>query len=585
MRSTIPTLLAAPTSWRRWPQAAHRILPPVLRRGIHSSSQRHLCVSSTGSSDHRKPEKGSPAEAGNGSHAQVGVYVDAPPSSLGDPDRPLGGVIHEEQPQARLEGGHVAAATEPKGFRSVAGPPPRRRARRYYIPGIDVPLRSSAEGTKLGYEETGGFLAVPDHMVAMLATSLATAVPAKGAAAGGAKDAVSSGPSGGDVSVGNSPDDALAMPPALAQGQMESNKKLKKLLIAALGADFAKAGAHNDGVRTSFSVVNYQTLRQQTGLKRIPSKLLLSCMSSPTHSFDWIDITAHPTATLTEYHDAVHEVLLQLGIHQTMVEDITVPLLLPQATVAQECYTLLLRYAIESPSSGRLDSFQDLTNRFTFSMTKNRVITVHRTPCTFVEELKKEWAAVLAKDRGPVFLLYYFVRETVATFASAISHIIVEFDKYEAGLFTTRGRSSSLAREVYHIKRRASVYGRTLTLIGDAYAHIASSLNIHSSDVHYQELQQDLTHVSSLAEELNANADSVLQLLFQLSSYQVNELMRVLTMFSAFFIPLSFIASVFGMNFVNLPMASWPNGEYYSFALMAVVATAIFLWFKAKHFI
>ncbi|KAH9600727.1 Mg2+ transporter protein [Trypanosoma melophagium] len=74
------------------------------------------------------------------------------------------------------------------------------------------------------------------------------------------------------------------------------------------------------------------------------------------------------------------------------------------------------------------------------------------------------------------------------------------------------------------------------------------------TNVQFQDVQQDIAHVRSISEELNANADSVLQLLFQLSSYQLNELMRVLTIFSAFFIPLSFIASIYGMNFTHLPL-------------------------------
>lgn len=395
-----------------------------------------------------------------------------------------------------------------------------------------------------------------------------------------------------------------AFPTALRRGQEERTKRLKKLLMAALGSDFAKAGMHTDGVRTSYSMVNYQTLKRLTGLKRIPSKMLLSFVMAPDESFDWIDLSAHPTATLAEYREALFEVLRGLGVPEPIIDDSAEPLLLPQVSVLRGYHCLLLRYAIEVQPQKQLDSFQDLTNRFTIIICKNRMITVHRTQCTFTEELKVNWQSILSAgeaaattavggggdktssgNRNLRHLLYYMTRETIATFSTAISKSIVEFDKYEAGLFTTTRNRSSLAREIYHIKRRASVYGRALTLTQDAYSHMASSLNMFPTDVQFQEIQHDLAHVGSLADDLNANADSVLQLLFQLSSYQVNELMRVLTLFSAFFIPLSFIASAYGMNFDNIPLLHTNHGEWYCAGLMCTVAGVIFMWFKAKHFI
>lgn len=399
-------------------------------------------------------------------------------------------------------------------------------------------------------------------------------------------------PSPEKVSIGardvyDADDPRVLLPNALVRGITERNKRIKTVLMATLGSDFAKAGVYSDGVRTSFSVVSYQTVKQRTGLKSIPSKLLVSCLTSPDGSIDWIDISAHPTATLAEYKEAIQEVLVGLGMHATMVDDSTEPMLLPQITVTKECQSLLMRYAIDVQVNKRMDSFQDLTNRFTLFVTSTRVITVHRTQCTYVEELKKNWLTMLEDEEGRVakFLTYYLVKETVATFMRAISKCIVEFDRYEAGLFSATRTRPGLAREIYHIKRRAAVYGRTLTLTKEAYAHMAAALNVYPSNVNYQEVLHDLSHMENLAEELNANADSVLQLLFQLSSYQVNELMRVLTLFSAFFIPLSFIAACYGMNFENLPFIKSEHGEVFCAALMAAVAGFIYFWFKSKRFI
>ena len=75
-----------------------------------------------------------------------------------------------------------------------------------------------------------------------------------------------------------------------------------------------------------------------------------------------------------------------------------------------------------------------------------------------------------------------------------------------------------------------------------------------------------------------------INMLFQLSSYQLNELMRVLTMFSTFFIPLSFIASVYGMNFSHLPWVDSKYGPVYCGIVMIAVGSSTSLWFKSKRF-
>jgi magnesium transporter len=69
------------------------------------------------------------------------------------------------------------------------------------------------------------------------------------------------------------------------------------------------------------------------------------------------------------------------------------------------------------------------------------------------------------------------------------------------------------------------------------------------------------------------------------ASQRTNEVMRVLTVFSAFFLPLSFIAGVYGMNFESMPELKHPLGYAGSLLLMAGVALTIFIWFRKRGWI
>ncbi len=70
-----------------------------------------------------------------------------------------------------------------------------------------------------------------------------------------------------------------------------------------------------------------------------------------------------------------------------------------------------------------------------------------------------------------------------------------------------------------------------------------------------------------------------------LSSQRTNEVMRILTLFSVFFMPLTFIVGIYGMNFEFMPELKQRWGYPAVLILMALVAVAIYRWFKRKRWL
>jgi magnesium transporter len=68
-------------------------------------------------------------------------------------------------------------------------------------------------------------------------------------------------------------------------------------------------------------------------------------------------------------------------------------------------------------------------------------------------------------------------------------------------------------------------------------------------------------------------------------SNRANEIMKVLTVFAAIFIPLTFIAGIYGMNFENIPELKWTYGYFYFWGLIAVIGIGLLIYFKRKKWL
>lgn len=129
-------------------------------------------------------------------------------------------------------------------------------------------------------------------------------------------------------------------------------------------------------------------------------------------------------------------------------------------------------------------------------------------------------------------------------------------------------RASWPQREIVNVLMRdetGRVAQETAVFLRDCYDHITQIIDLVES---YRDISAGLmdVYLSSLG-------------------FRTNEIMRVLTVVSTFFIPLTFVAGVYGMNFAFMPELHWKYGYAYFWALCAVVAGTTFFIVKRKKWI
>ncbi|MCP9746898.1 magnesium/cobalt transporter CorA [Lacihabitans sp. CS3-21] len=142
--------------------------------------------------------------------------------------------------------------------------------------------------------------------------------------------------------------------------------------------------------------------------------------------------------------------------------------------------------------------------------------------------------------------------------------------------------------QLFYIKREINALRKALfplkdiinQLVRDEYNLIHSETKVYLKDV--------LDHVLENLEAIETFKDEIENLLVnyhsQLSN-RMNSVMKTLTVFTAIFMPLTFIVGIYGMNFEHMPELKEPNGYFYTLASMFVLSIGLWIYFKWKKYI
>lgn len=142
-------------------------------------------------------------------------------------------------------------------------------------------------------------------------------------------------------------------------------------------------------------------------------------------------------------------------------------------------------------------------------------------------------------------------------------------------------RIQSLKKDAYQIKHVLRPVRESLTSIVRQQSDFIFDKNI----VYFRD---SLDHIIQVNESLETQRESITTLIdIYLSSVsnKMNEVMKVLTIIATIFIPLTFIAGIYGMNFENMPELGWSYGYFIVWGLMIVVVVVLLLFFKRKRWI
>ena len=101
--------------------------------------------------------------------------------------------------------------------------------------------------------------------------------------------------------------------------------------------------------------------------------------------------------------------------------------------------------------------------------------------------------------------------------------------------------------------------------------------------VRLNDLIEHIRRVTRFTADQQHEVDSLINLHFSAVAHRTNEIMRVLTVLSAIFLPLSLVAGIFGMNFENMPELHYQNAYFFALGGMVFLAVGLLVVFKVKR--
>ncbi len=163
-----------------------------------------------------------------------------------------------------------------------------------------------------------------------------------------------------------------------------------------------------------------------------------------------------------------------------------------------------------------------------------------------------------------------------------VEHLADRVDAVEESVMA--GRGHDLLGEIHQLRRALITLGRLFWRQRDLSARLLRDEEIFRRQTHIylRDIYDRTVQLLDMVETTRELAASLVEIHLSISANRTNQIMKTLTIMASIFIPLTFIAGVYGMNFERMPELAWPWGYPAVLGLMLAVSGGLLLWFRRR---
>lgn len=184
---------------------------------------------------------------------------------------------------------------------------------------------------------------------------------------------------------------------------------------------------------------------------------------------------------------------------------------------------------------------------------------------------------------GADYLAYALMDAVVDCYFTCIEKIGDKVEVIEEDIINASDKKSLL--ELYHLKREMIYLRKQVWPLRDMINNMIRSeteLIKSNTDIYLRDLSDHVARIIDTVETYRDLLSGIMDIYLSTNANKMNEVMKVLTIMSSIFIPVTFIVGVYGMNFENMPELKSQNGYYIVWAIMLSVIGGLIFYFKKK---
>ncbi len=303
------------------------------------------------------------------------------------------------------------------------------------------------------------------------------------------------------------------------------------------------------------------------------------CLPLPETGVTWINVDAvHDSQLLGRFGE-----LFQL--HPLMLEDILNTEQRPKLEVSDKVIYIMAKM-LEYRAGTRTIMSEQVS-----------MVLGERWILTFQEELGDEFEPIRERlragsprlrDSGPDYLAYALLDTMVDRYFLVLEQLGEELERLEDQMDSMQNLSPDLLRDMHDIKRELIFMRKTVWPMREVVStlqNLDSPLMKPATTAYLRDVHDHAIQVIDSLETYRDLLSSAQDLYLSIISNRMNEVMKVLTVMSSIFIPLTFIVGVYGMNFRYMPELETPWAYPAVWVVMLVIALSLLLIFRRKRWL
>ena len=190
------------------------------------------------------------------------------------------------------------------------------------------------------------------------------------------------------------------------------------------------------------------------------------------------------------------------------------------------------------------------------------------------------------RSRGADYLAYALIDSVVDHYFTVLDKIEETLDELEDTILTkpemaTKSRLHDLRLALLTMRKSTSPTRELTNKFGDT----EHALVTEDTQLFVRDLKDHIIQITDLVETYRDVTNGLYDLYVSEISFRMNSVMQTLTIFSTIFMPLGFLAGIFGMNFAYIPGLDNPYGYYILWAVMIMLSGGMLIWFRWRRWL